>query len=456
MDNNRAYRAEQSLLGALMLDNAAWDRVCDLVSAGDFSRAEHRVIFEAIAQQVEAGNPFDIVTLADALERSDKAKLLDGGIAMLAMIESTTASAANAKRYAQLVREQSILRQIVSTCSDVSERAADGEDEPAAILEAGIKRMGEIAEQSQRGNGLQDMRALMRDMIEHLEAVASKDGDLLGVSTGYRDLDAKTSGFQPSDLIILAGRPSMGKSTLAMNIAENVALNSELPVLVFSLEMSGRQLVMRTTASQGIVDFSRLRHADLDDGEWARVISSSMAMQKTKLRIDDAPGLAISDIAARARKAHREQGGLALIVVDYLQLITTHGRTENRTIEVAKISQGLKSLAKSLSVPVLALSQLSRAVEQRGDKRPMMSDLRDSGGIEQDADMIAFIYRDEVYNPESPAKGVAEVIIAKQRNGETGTVRLAFRGQYCRFDSLAPGWEPPERESSKKRGKYDY
>lgn len=463
MDNQLAVQAEQALLGALLFNNKAWDRVADRVSSGDFAQAAHRVIWEVIADQIGAGNAADPFIVATELERRGQLDRLPGGMSYLGMLHSQTPSAANVVQYAERVRDQSILRQLVGVCGEVAEEAQSGEGQPGEILESASQRIGAIADQSQRGRGAVTMRDLMTDVVDYLETLYGKGGSLIGQSTGYADLDKKTSGLQGGDLVILAGRPSMGKSTIAVNIAEHVAIREGRPVLVFSLEMSARSLGLRITASQTRIDFGRLRHADLADHEWPLFTSAGNRIAKAPLLIDDAAGLTVGDITARARRAHRELGGLALIVVDYLQLITTRGKVENRNIEVSKISQGLKALAKSLDVPVMALSQLSRSVEQRADKRPMMSDLRDSGGIEQDADLIAFIYRDEVYNPQTKDKGTAELIIAKQRNGETGTVRLCSNLHICRFDDLDPSWRPPEPEPDEhrpaKRGKgpvYDY
>lgn len=447
MDNRLACHAEQSLIGCLLLDIRAWERVTDILIAADFGDPAHRLIWEVIDARATKGQPVDPFLVAAQLERDGTLAELPNGMQYMGHLLDTTPSAANARFYAERIREQSILRQLVSASAEIGEDAQSGEGEPAAILENAAQKIGAIADQSQRGQGALSMREIMRDMIGHLDAVMTSGGKLLGLPTGYADLDKKTSGLQPGDLVILAGRPSMGKSCLAVNIAEHVAIRERKPVMIFSLEMPSRQLGLRMTASQARLDFNSLRHADLDESEWRKLTAVTSQIQDAPLRIDDAAGLTLGDIAARARRAHRELGGLGLIVVDYLQLITTRGKVENRNIEISKVSQGLKAIAKSLGCPVVALSQLSRGVEQRADKRPLMSDLRDSGGIEQDADLIAFIYRDEVYHEDSSDKGTAEIIIAKQRNGETGTVRLAFRGDLMRFDSLAPGWQPQFRQA---------
>lgn len=446
MDNKLAVQAEQALLGALLFNNKAWDRVADRLSSGDFAQAAHRVIWDVMADQIGAGNAADPFIVATELERRGQLDLLPGGMSYLGLLHSNTPSAANVLQYAERVRDQSILRQLVAACSEATDEAQSGEGAPSEILEAAQQRLGAIADQAQRGNGAISMGDLLSDVVEHLERVSASGGKLIGLPTGYADLDKKTSGLQPGDLVILAGRPSMGKSTLAVNIVEHVGIRERKSVLVFSLEMPARQIGMRMIASQSRVDFERLRHTDLENNEWQRFTATTARVKDAPIRIDDAAGLTIGDITARARRAHRELGGLSLIVVDYLQLITTRGKVENRNIEVSKISQGLKALAKSLDVPVIALSQLSRAVEQRADKRPMMSDLRDSGGIEQDADLIAFIYRDEVYNSQSRDKGTAEIIIAKQRNGPIGTIRLCSNLNVCRFDNLDPSWHPAEPE----------
>lgn len=445
MDNQRALRAEQSLLGALLLDNAAWDRVADLVSEADFCRADHRAIFAVISALAGRGDSFDPVLVASRLTD----RQVDQALGYLGMLFNETPSAANASHYARVIREQSILRQLVATCSETIEQVTAGEDEPRAVLESAVTRIAAIAEQSIRGTGPRPMRALVAETIAHLDETCRRDGHLIGLSTGYPDLDKLTAGLKPGELIVLAARPSMGKSTLAMNLAE--AVTGPLPALVFSLEMSALSLTYRLIASQGRVDHGRLQSGTMAEDEWQRMTVASARVQSLSIHIDDAAGLTLSEITARARRLHREAGGLALIVVDYLQLIGTTGKAENRNIEVMRISQGLKALAKSLAVPVVALSQLNRGVEQRTNRRPTMADLRDSGSIEQDADVVAFLYRDEVYHEDSPDRGTAELILAKQRNGPTGLVRLAFQGQFCRFDSVAHDWQPARAKEPAKR-----
>lgn len=453
MDNQRALRAEQSLLGALLIDNAAWDRIADLVSEADFCRADHRAIFAVIATLAGRADAFDPVTVANQLT----ARQVDGARAYLGLLYAETPSAVSAATYARIVREQSILRQLVATCGETIEQVTAGEDEPRAVLESAVTRIAAIAEQSIRGTGPRPMRALVAETIAHLDETCRRTRHLLGLSTGYADLDKLTAGLKPGELIILAARPSMGKSTLAMNLAE--AVPGPAPALVFSLEMSARSLTYRLIASQGRVDHGRLQSGAMDEDEWQRMTVASAKVQSLPIQIDDAAGLTLAEIAARARRVHRECGGIALIIVDYLQLIATTGKAENRNIEVMRISQGLKALAKALHVPVVALSQLNRGVEQRTNRRPVMADLRDSGSIEQDADVIAFLYRDEVYHEDSPDQGTAELIIAKQRNGSTGMVRLGFAGKFCRFDPLAYDWQSvrsPEPVRQGKRERYEY
>lgn len=459
MDNQRAMRAQSALLGCLLASNAEWDGIADLVSAVDFVGAAYRTIFAAIADQAARYEPFDLVSLAERLERDGTLNDIGGVPAISALTDHVNAPG-NAPHYARIVREQSVLRQLTHVCDTLSRTARDAEQEAHVILESAQRQIGEIAEQAQRGQGARTMAQLLPDLIQYLDDASQRGGGLVGLATGYERLDALTSGLQSQDLIILAARPSMGKTTLALNIAEHVSMQPDAkPAAFFSLEMSARALGLRSMASQARVDFGRLRNGNLDEAEWGRVTAGSMRLNAARLHLDDAPALTVADIAARCRKIARAHGGLSLVVVDYLQLIASRGKVENRNIEVMKISQELKALAKSLDVPLLALSQLNRGLEQRTNKRPVMSDLRDSGGIEQDADLIVFLYRDEVYNEQSSMRGIAEAIIAKQRNGATGTVNLAFNGTICRFDNLSRDWRPPEPEQSKARAngrKTDY
>lgn len=452
MDNQRAARAESALLGCLICANHSWDDIADLVSEVDFTSAANRTVFANIAALAANDEPFDVVTLADRMDANGSLVSIDGLPTLSLLMEGFT-TAANVKSYAGIIREQSVLRQVARVADEAATSAREAHDGASEILEAAQRRFGEIAEQAQRGAGAIGMQAMIATAIANLEERYSRKGAIAGVSTGYPDLDKMTSGLCAGDMVIIAGRPSMGKTAFALNIAENVAIDQGKPVAFFSLEMSAESLGQRMIASRARVDLVKLRTADLDDAEWARVTAATGSMRKAPLLVDDAAALTMIDIAARARRMSRTAGGLSLIVVDYLQLINSKGKTENRNVEIMKVSQDLKALAKTLRVPVVALSQLSRGVESRPSKRPMMSDLRDSGGIEQDADLVMLMYRDDYYNSDSPEAGTAEIIIAKHRNGPTGSVRAAFNGACCRFDPLAHGWEPRQSEKKQRRPK---
>ena len=433
-----SIQAEQSVLGGLMLDNQTWDSVADKVVEEDFYRRDHKLIFRAIAQLAEKQDPFDVITLSETLEATGE--LINvGGLAYLGMLAKDTPSAANIVAYANIVRDRSVLRQLIHVGTDISDSAfnPDGRN-TADLLENAERRVFEIAEQRQRGQGgFSSIKSLLAKAVDKIETLYELDGNITGASTGFNDLDEKTSGLQPSDLIIVAGRPSMGKTTIAMNMAENVALKSGMPVAVFSMEMPGEALAMRMMSSLGRIDQHKVRTGKLDDEDWPRLTSAINMLAETKLFIDDTPALTPTEVRSRARRLTREHGQLGLIVLDYLQLMQSPSSGENRVQQISDISRGLKALAKELNVPVIALSQLNRNLEQRPNKRPVMSDLRESGAIEQDADLIIFVYRDEVYNEESPDKGIAEIIIGKQRNGPLGTVRLTFMGQFTRFENFA-------------------
>jgi len=440
-----SIQAEQSVLGGLMLDNQTWDSVADKVGEDDFYRRDHRLIFRAIALLAEKQDPFDVITLSEAMEA--RGELQDaGGLAYLGMLAAETPTAANIVAYANIVRDRSILRQLIHVGTEISDSAFTTEGrETADLLENAERRVFEIAEQRQRGQGgFSSIKSLLAKAVDKIEMLYEQDGDITGASTGFNDLDEKTSGLQPSDLIIVAGRPSMGKTTIAMNMAENVAVKSGMPVAVFSMEMPGEALAMRMMSSLGRIDQHKVRTGKLDDDDWPRLTSAINLLAETKLFIDDTPALTPTEVRSRARRLTREHGQLGLIVLDYLQLMQSPSSGDNRVQQISDISRGLKALAKELNVPVIALSQLNRNLEQRPNKRPVMSDLRESGAIEQDADLIIFVYRDEVYNEDSPDKGIAEVIIGKQRNGPLGTVRLTFLGQYTRFENFAGVYNGPE------------
>ena len=433
-----SIQAEQSVLGALLLDNQTWDTVAERVSEVDFYRKDHRLIFRAISELAERQDPFDVITLTEILEK--KGELGEaGGLAYLGMLAKDTPSAANIATYADIVRERSILRQLIHVGTEIADSAFHTEGrETAELLENAEREVFNIAEQRQRGqSGFSSIKTLLADAVDKIETLYEQEGNITGVSSGFTDFDEMTSGLQPADLIIVAGRPSMGKTTFAMNIAENVAIKGDKPVAVFSMEMPGDSLAMRMMSSLGRIDQHKVRTGKLDDDEWPRLTSAINLLAETRLFIDDTPALTPTEVRSRARRLTREHGQLGLIVLDYLQLMQSPASGDNRVQQISDISRGLKALAKELDVPVVALSQLNRNLEQRPNKRPVMSDLRESGSIEQDADVIVFIYRDEVYNEDSPDKGIAEIIIGKQRNGPIGTLRLTFLGQFTRFENFA-------------------
>ena len=430
--------AEQSVLGALMLDHRTWDQVADRIVVDDFYRGDHRAIFDAILKLISRNQPFDVLTIAEALKSENKLSLLTEGEAYLYELAQNTPSAANIVAYADIVRERSILRQLISVGTNVTDSVfnPDGRDSQA-LLDHAERLVYKISEHQQRGAGPIAIADLLSKANDRLLLLQETKGALTGVSTGFADFDKMTSGLQAGDMVVIAGRPSMGKTSFAMNIAEFAALKQEKPVMVFSLEMPAEQLALRMISSLGRIDQHKVRTGQLTDADWPRVTSAVSMLSESKLYVDDTGGLSPLELRTRARRVARKHGGLSLIVIDYLQLMTSSGSRENRTNEISEISRALKGIAKEFNVPVIALSQLNRGLEQRTDKRPVMSDLRESGAIEQDADVIAFIYRDEVYNEDSPHKGSAEIIIRKQRNGPIGDFRLTFLGQYTRFENYA-------------------
>lgn len=434
-----SIEAEQSILGGLMLDNQAWERVIEHVSEKDFYRFDHRLIFRAMQALTGKNQPIDVITLSEAL--AEMSKLDDaGGLSYLIDLAKNTPSAANVAAYAGIVRERSVMRQLINVGSDIAESGfSPNGRSPIELLDDAERKVFSIAEQGTRAGGPANIKNLLAKAVERIDTLYHANTTVTGLATGYTDFDELTAGLQHSDLIIVAGRPSMGKTTFAMNLVENVLILEKKTTLVFSMEMPGEQLAMRMLSSLGQIEQHRLRTGKLQDDDWPRFSSAVSMLSGTSLLIDDTPGLSPSEMRARARRVSREYGNLGLIVIDYLQLMQVPGSKENRTTEISEISRSLKLLAKELRVPVIALSQLNRELEHRPNKRPVMSDLRESGAIEQDADIIIFIYRDEVYNKETTEKGVAEIIIAKQRNGPTGTVRLNFKGQYCRFENGSGG-----------------
>lgn len=443
--------AEQSVLGGLLISNSAWDRIADVLTEADFYRDDHRVIFRHVARLVETGRPADAVTVAESLDNVNQLIYI-GGLTYLASLAQNVPSAANIKRYAEIVRERSIMRQLAAVGEEISDGAYNPKGREAAqLLDEAEGKVFEIAEQSARGKqGFLAMPDLLKEVVTRIDELYSRDNasDVTGIPTGFTDLDSRTSGLQGGDLIIVAGRPSMGKTAFSVNIAENVAIDAGLPVAIFSMEMGGAQLAMRMIGSVGRLDQHKIKTGKLEDEDWQKLTYAAGKLSEAQIFIDESPGLTALEIRARSRRLARQYGGqLGLIVIDYLQLMSGSGRDQNRATELGEISRSLKGLARELKVPIIALSQLSRSVEQRPNKRPMMSDLRESGAIEQDADLIMFLYRDEYYNPDSPDKGLAEIIVSKHRNGPTGVVKLTFLGHYSRFENAAlpgGGWSSGE------------
>ncbi len=439
-----SIEAEQSLLGGLLLDNSAWDRIADIVTEADFYRDDHRRIFRHIARLIERARPADVVTVYEAIEKNNEIEQA-GGLAYLGEIANNTPSAANVRRYAEIVRERAVLRRLVTVGDEIAASALNPAGRDAkTLLDQAESKVFEIAEAGARSTqGFVAIQPLLGEVVDRIQELYEQENpsDVTGVPTGFHDLDKMTAGLQAGDMIVVAGRPSMGKTAFALNIAEHVGVDLGLPVAIFSLEMSGPQLAMRFLSSVGRLDAHRIRTGRLNDDEWDKMTVALGKLHGAPIHIDETGALNVTDLRARARRLARSFGGkLGLIVIDYLQLMTSTRENENRATEISEISRSIKALAKELQVPVIALSQLSRKVEERNDKRPLMSDLRESGAIEQDADIILMMYREEYYKPDTPEKGVAEVIIGKHRNGPTGTVKLTFLGEYTRFQSFAqPG-----------------
>ena len=425
------------MLGGLMLDNDAWFNVADLVNSTDFYRGQHQIIFEAITDLASDNQPLDAVTLSERLQSKGQLDKI-GGPGYLAELAEATPGASNIVAYSQIVREHSTIRQLIGAANRIAESAFARDGRPSdELLDLAEQEVFRIAEGRLKEGGPQGVRSLLEKAVDRIEELYKSRNPITGLATGFDDIDKKTAGLQPSDLIIVAGRPSMGKTALALNIAEHAAMEGAGATLVFSMEMPAEQLVMRMLSSLGRIDQTRMRTGEMHEDDWPRFTSAVAQLRDKQLFIDDTPALTPNDLRTRARRVARESGNLGLIVVDYLQLMRGSGRVENRTTEISEISRSLKAIAKELRCPLIAISQLNRALENRTDKRPLMADLRESGAIEQDADVILFIYRDEVYNPESPDAGSAEIIIGKQRNGPIGRVRLSFIGNLTKFENLA-------------------
>lgn len=433
-----SVEAEQSVLGGMMIANDSWDNIADVVSESDFYRGAHRQIFVQMDKLVEAGEPIDVITLSEALNNAGELEAV-GGLAYLAELAKNTPSVANIRAYARVVRERSTLRSMIAVANQVSDNAfnAEGRDS-GELLDEAERQIMQITEDRPNQGGPEEVNPLLKRAVERIDELFNSDGNITGVSTGFADLDEMTSGLQRSDLVIVAARPSMGKTTFAMNLVEHAVLNGDKPVVVFSMEMPAESLIMRMISSIGRINQTKVRSGKLDEEDWPKLTAAVSQLKDRPLFIDDTAALTPTEIRSRARRIAREHGEIGMIMIDYLQLMqVAGGGSDGRTAEISEISRSLKTIAKEFNCPVVALSQLNRSLEQRPNKRPINSDLRESGAIEQDADVIMFIYRDEVYNEETQDKGVAEIIIGKQRNGPIGTSRLAFIGQFTRFDNLS-------------------
>jgi replicative DNA helicase len=437
-----SVEAEQSVLGGLLLDNAAFDRVTDVLNEDDFYRFDHKIIWQHITRLISLARPADVVTVNESLASAGKSDDV-GGLSYLNALAHNTPSAANIRRYAEIVRERSMLRKLVSVADEISAAAFQPQGKEARqLLDEAESRVFQIAQEGARGaTGFQEIQPLLTQVVERIDELYHREGDsdITGVPTGFTDLDRMTSGLQAGDLVIVAGRPSMGKTSFSMNIGEHVAIEQGLPVAVFSMEMGAVQLAMRMVGSVGMLDQHRMRTGKLTADDWPRLTHAVQQVQEAQIYIDETPALTSMEVRARSRRLARQCGQLGLIIIDYMQLMSANSSGENRATEISEISRSLKGLAKELNCPLIALSQLNRSLEQRPNKRPVMSDLRESGAIEQDADLILFIYRDEVYNPDSPDKGTAEIIVGKQRNGPIGSVRLTFQGASTRFLNFTTG-----------------
>ena len=434
-----SVEAEQAVLGGLMLENSEWDNVVDILLPDDFYRPEHQLIFQVMIRQSEASRPIDVVTLVESLDSLNELETA-GGLDYLSELASGSRGTANIKAYSEIIRERAVFRKLISVANRIADNGYNPSGKAASeVLDDAEREVFNISDERPQDSGPVPINPLLEKALDRIDELAGSDGNLTGLGSGYKDLDALTSGWQKSDLVIVAGRPSMGKTAFAMNLVEHAILNYDKPVLVFSLEMPAESLIFRLLSSIGRIDQTKLRTGKLSEDDWPSFNKAAKALKDRPLFIDDSASVSPTEMRARARRIARENDGqLGMVVVDYLQLMQIKGTNENRVTEISAISRSLKQLAREFDCPVIALSQLNRGLEQRPNKRPVMADLRESGAIEQDADLITFIYRDEVYNEDTPDKGVAEVIIGKHRNGPIGTVRLSFLGQFTRFESHAP------------------
>jgi len=435
----QSIEAERSVIGGLLLSADGWDAIAELVTASDFYRPEHRAIFRQIAMLVDRSEPVDVVTVADRLLATGELDAA-GGHTYLTELAEQTPTAANIRAYATAVHERAVLRKLITAAQDIANTGFNPDGRGSEeLLDEAERRIMQISEEGLKTGGPRGMEPLLSGALERIEELFNSGGDITGLTTGFIDLDKMTSGMQPADLVIVAGRPSMGKTSFAMNLVENAVGGTDKPILVFSLEMPAEQLVIRMLSSLGRIDQGRVKNGKLEQDDWPKLSKAMNTLKEARIFIDDTPSLTPTELRSRARRVAREQGELGMIMVDYLQLMRVAGSTDGRTAEISEISRSLKAIAKEFRCPMVALSQLNRSLEQRPNKRPVNSDLRESGAIEQDADVIMFIYRDEVYHEDSLDKGTAEIIIGKQRNGPIGTCRLAFQGEYTRFENLASG-----------------
>ncbi|MCL6271190.1 replicative DNA helicase [Sansalvadorimonas sp. 2012CJ34-2] len=433
-----SIEAEQSVLGGLMLDNESWDKIGDKVTSEDFYNPAHRKLFECIQLLAQDSSPFDPITVAEELDRKGHLEE-SGGMGYLTELVESIPSVANLNAYADIVYERAVLRRLISSAQRIADAAYAPEGRKADdLVELAEREVFNIAESRAKEGGPVGAREILKKTVEKIDELFKTTGSITGITSGFKDLDEMTAGFQSSDMVVLAARPSMGKTTFAMNLIENALMSTEECIVVFSLEMPSEQLMMRSLASLGRIDQGKVRTGKLEDEDWPKLSNAVKSLKEKKLFIDDTAGISPQEMRTRLRRIHREHGKVAMVMVDYLQLMQIPGFSEGRTNEISEISRSIKAMAKEFECPVIALSQLNRSLEQRPNKRPVNSDLRESGAIEQDADVIMFIYRDEVYNPDTEHKGVAEIIIGKQRNGPIGSVRLAFMGRFSRFENLAP------------------
>lgn len=437
-ENLYSRSAEQSVIGSIILDPETYDAVSQILSKDDFFLDEHRVVYFSISSLVDSGEAVDVVTIAERLQLNSELERI-GGLGFLLEISSNTPSSSNAVNYAEIVKERSIIRNLAYTARDISSKAhiRDGMTSKEMLHEA-ENSISKLSESINQSNDFHSTKQAIIDAVDRIDELYNSEEKISGLSTGLEDLDEMTNGLQKTDLIVLAGRPASGKSTLAMNIAENAGISSNKPIVVFSLEMPVVQLMNRMISSLGRINQNRIRTGKLENEDWSKLTIASKKIKDSSIIINDTAGISPSDMRSKVKKVEKEKGEIGLIVVDYLQLMQIPNFKEGRAAEVSEISRSLKALAKEMNCPVIALSQLNRSLENRPNKRPINSDLRESGAIEQDADIIIFVYRDEVYNPETTDKGIAEIIISKQRNGEIGTCRTAFLGHYARFENLSP------------------